>query len=261
MQHKNTVTINGVVYDIDSGKPIAKSTEGIVAKHNITRFATPAQVTKAAQPDIPATKHPVVTKAHAAQAKHSQPRVAKPAHVIKHQAIQAAMEQTAGRSRKPFKLKPHIGPLQKALRTGSVAIMALLVGAYLMYLSMPSITTNIAAAQAGIRATYPSYTPSGYALAGPVAFNNGIVTMQFTAKAAPVGYTVAQARSTWDSSAVRENYILPATGNDFATTQANGLTIYTYGKSAAWVNGGILYTIKGDAPLSDEQVQRIAVSM
>jgi len=261
MQNKKTVTINGIVYDIASGRPIAKSTEGFTVKHDIKKFTKHTAAPPAEQPHISPLHHPVVAKVHATQAVQTQQRAPKPSQLIKEHAIKEAMELTSNHSRKQIKLKKHVGKFQKTLRTVTAGSMILLVGAYLMYLSMPAITTNVAAAQAGIRATYPSYTPTGYMLSGPVAYSNGIVSMNFTATSAPVAYTVQQARSSWDSSAVRENYIVPNVGEKYATTQTNGLTIYTYGQNAAWVNGGIFYTISGDAPLSPDQVQRIAISM
>lgn len=232
----------------------------MIVRHAIKKFAKPHAVVPTA-PDIAPTQHPIVMKVHATQAKTAEQRVLKPSHVIKKQAIQQAMEQAGAHSRKPLKLKKSTSKFQKLLQVGSVSVMALLVSAYIMYLNMPAITTSVAAAQAGIRASYPGYTPNGYLLAGPVAYNNGIISMRFTANTAPVTYTLQQARSTWDSSAVRENYIVPAAGEKYATTQANGLTIYTFGQNAAWVNGGIFYTINGNAPLSADQIQRIAISM
>lgn len=261
MQHKKTVTIKGVVYDIATGKPVAKSAGSVAHTHDIKRFAAQAPAAAPKVADIAPVQHPVVAKAHAKQAKQAEQRTLKPSHVIKQEAIQQALEQAGTHSRKPLKIKKPVGKWQKTLQIASASVMVLLVGAYLMYLNMPAITTNVAAAQAGIRASYPSYTPSGYLLSGPVAYQNGVVSMRFAASSAPVAYTVQQARSSWDSSAVRENYIVPTAGEKYATTQANGLTIYTYGQNAAWVNGGIFYTISGNAPLSTEQVQHIAISM
>ncbi len=262
MQHKKTVTIKGVVYEIATGKPIAKAapTKAAAPVHDIKKFARPAPQI-AAKPDIAPVVNPVVSKVHAAQAQHTQPRALKPAHVIKQQAIQQALEQAGKHSRKPLKVKKTVYKFQKITRVVAIATAVLVVGACLTYLSMPTITTNIAAAQAGIRASYPSYVPTGYLLSGPVAFDNGIVSMQFKANSAPVFYTVQQARSTWDSSAVRENYVTPNASDKYVTVQTNGLTIYTYGQNAAWVNGGIFYTISGNAPLSPQQIQHIATSM
>ena len=81
------------------------------------------------------------------------------------------------------------------------------------------------------------------------------------ANAGPEGYTLSQTKSGWDSSAVLENYVSPKVGDNYMTNSVNGLTIYTYGPNAAWVNDGILYTVSGDAPLSTDQVERIATSM
>ena len=142
------------------------------------------------------------------------------------------------------------------------AMVALLAfGGYLTYHNMPAIATRMAAAQAGINASFPSYQPSGYSLAGGISQQQGSVLMKFAANAGPGTFTLTQSRSDWDSSAVLANYVLPSFGRNFATTTSRGLTIYSTHNAAAWVNGGILYTIKGNAPLSSEQVERIAVSM
>lgn len=142
------------------------------------------------------------------------------------------------------------------------AMVALLAfGGYLTYHNMPAIATRIAAAQAGINASFPSYQPSGYSLAGGISQQQGSVLMKFAANAGPGTFTLTQSRSDWDSSAVLANYVLPSFGRNFATTTSRGLTIYSTHNAAAWVNGGILYTIKGNAPLSSEQVERIAASM
>ena len=137
----------------------------------------------------------------------------------------------------------------------------LLLGGYVTYRNIPSISTHIAASQAGVRATFPSYQPSGYRLAEPVSYQSGSVSMKFAANAAPQSFTLTQSRSDWDSSAVLANYVLPILGRNFATTASRGLTIYSTNNAAAWVNGGVLYTIKGNATLSSDQVQRIAMSL
>lgn len=142
------------------------------------------------------------------------------------------------------------------------AMVALLAfGGYLTYHNMPAIATRMAAAQAGINASFPSYQPSGYSLTGGISQQQGSVLMKFAANAGPGTFTLTQSRSDWDSSAVLANYVLPSFGRNFATTTSRGLTIYSTHNAAAWVNGGILYTIKGNAPLSSEQVERIAASM
>ena len=85
--------------------------------------------------------------------------------------------------------------------------------------------------------------------------------MKFAANGGPQNYTVTQTKSSWDSTAVLDNYVTPRAGVSYIPYTERGLTIYTYGNNAAWVNGGILYTIEGNAPLSSEQIRHIATSL
>ena len=137
----------------------------------------------------------------------------------------------------------------------------LLLGGYFTYLYMPNISVRVAAVQSGVNATYPSYQPTGYSLDGPVAYTNNEVKLRFAANAGPQTFAITQTKSNWDSSAVLENYVKPEVGNSYVTTRDNGLTVYTFDSKAAWVSNGTFYTIDGDAPLTNEQVRRIATSM
>lgn len=286
MSEQKTVVIKGVTYDIATGKPVANhaatDARAIHAntskshtlnrryvappttaqpQHTIQKFAPhPSTAPKPVVNDIAPLKHPMVAKAHTKQAAAKQARVIKPSQVIKQEAINDALAKSKS-NRKQLKVKKTASKAHRFARIATATAAIMLLAGYLTYLTMPSLSTRIAAAQAGINAKYPSYLPSGYALSGPVTYDSGMVTINFSANASPQSYTVAQTRSSWDSTAVRENYVQPKAGQDYLTTRANGLTIYTYGHNAAWVNGGILYTITGNAPLSNEQVQRIAISM
>lgn len=215
--------------------------------------------------DIGPVQHPHVAKAHAiskvkAEAPLPQAPPAHPsAHHIKQAAINAAVENTHKQSssaRKPF-LKRH--PRAYSIVSASIALV--LLGGYLTYLNMPSLSVRVAAAQAGINANYPSYQPDGYSLNGLIGYSPGEVSMKFAANGGPQTYTIKQSKSNWDSTAVLDNYISPRAGVSYIPYTERGLTIYTYGNNAAWVNGGILYTIEGNAPLSSEQIRHIATSL
>ncbi|MFZ1250619.1 MAG: hypothetical protein WAR37_04210 [Candidatus Microsaccharimonas sp.] len=140
-------------------------------------------------------------------------------------------------------------------------VLALIVALYGVYRLFPSISVSIASAQAGIEATYPEYTPDGYSLSQPVTFTDGQVDLKFNSNSNDNYYTVIQTRSSWDSSAVLDNVVVPEAGADYTITRERGLTIYTYKSAAAWVNGGILYKIDSKAPLSGDQIRRIATSL
>lgn len=249
----------------------------------ITKFAPhPAGATKPRRivSDFGPVPHPTVQKAHSRMAaKAPEPSVVapihqkpaahpvaaapKPAQVIKNEAISDAMHHAPSHHAAAHK-KPEHKPVRKTSRTLSIAsasIALLLLGGYFTYLNMPSLSVRVAAAQAGIDASYPSYRPDGYRIHGPVGYNQGEVSMKFASNAGPQNFTITQSKTNWDSSAVEENYVQPKWGDDKMVQIEQGLTIYTHDGNAVWVNDGILYTIQGDAPLSSSQIRNIATSL
>jgi hypothetical protein len=150
---------------------------------------------------------------------------------------------------------------QRVVAILSATLAIVLLGGYVTYLNMPALSVRVAAAQAGIDAGYPNYRPDGYALNGPVTYSQGEVAMNFKANGGNQTFTLNQSKSGWDSAALLDNYVTPKAGSDYTPYTERGLTIYTYGNNAAWVNGGILYTIQGNAPLSSTQMREIATSL
>ncbi|MDB5165479.1 MAG: hypothetical protein JWM00_369 [Candidatus Saccharibacteria bacterium] len=231
----------------------------IARSASISRFAShPVVIQPVAESDlIGPVSHPLAQKAHQANAAKKQSQAVQPSRVLKNEAIAKALNTpTRAQAKQPMK---HRFPRLFSVSSASLAV--LLLAGYLTYLNMPTISIRVAAVQAGIDASYPDYRPSGYRLDGPIAYNDGKVSMRFAANAGPQSFVINEQRSNLNSSAVLENYVEPKAGSEYGTHTQSGLTIYTYKNSAAWVNGGILYTIDGDAPLSKDQVLRIATSL
>jgi hypothetical protein len=210
--------------------------------------------------DLAPQQHPLVARAHARSAKAAtKTPVAKTSKQVKDEAIAAALATPsvkAPREKRTFK------PGWSRRSTIVISVLAILViGAYLTYVNIPSISVGFAASQAGIEATYPQYKPDGYRLSQPVTYSDGTVVLQFKSNSDESSYSVTQTRSSWDSSAVLTNVVKKAAGDNYITTQESGLTIFSYGDDATWVNGGILYTIASNAPLSGEQIRHIATSL
>lgn len=230
---------------------------------SINRFAPrPATVNRSrVMSDIrPATPHPLAKRAEERiqQARQQQTPVAmKPSSVIKNEAISQALDKAPRHNT----IKP-----KRSLRNSrvvsfaSVALSLLLLTGYLTYINLPNLSVRVAASQAGINATYPGYKPDGYRLAG-VNYDQGSVSLKFAANAGPQNFTITQQQTSWDSTAVKENYVKTNWGDDVVPYSERGLTIYAHEGNAAWVNGGILYTITGDAPLSTSQVRSVATSL
>ena len=210
--------------------------------------------------DIKHVRHPLAVKTD--QIRRSLATVpskliaAKSLKETKEDAINEALAKPASTPKKIGFFKRHI----KFINIFSISLVLLIIIGAVVYLYMPSISIRIAGSQAGINATFPSYHPDGYSVNGPVTYNNGEVTINFKANTGSTGFSINQFKSSWDSSAVR-NKINKDSNGEFITTAEKGLTIYTYKGNAAWVNGGILYTINGNAPLSGDQIRRIATSL
>ena len=237
-----------------------------IVRHSAVRRFVPQQTASDTASSEPAERHvphPIAQKAHQKQAamqmkSQAQP-APKPAAIIKQEAVQESLEAAPSHSANHEQVKTRRFPRIMSVASASLALI--LLGGYFTYLNMPSLSVRVAAAQAGVNATFPSYHPDGYSLNGPVAYTQGQVSMKFASNAGPQNFTVSQSKTSWDSSAVLDNYIKEKAGDNYITYDEHGLTIYTYGGNAAWVNDGVLYTISGDAPLSGDQIRHIATSM
>lgn len=249
-------------------KANATKKPSIAVSPMVSRFADIRPTVKPQAPqkktvDIGPITHPVQkrmqpsaadTKPHAITKK--QPPTASE---LKHKAISKALQNARPATKSPKKSFSRRHPRLVGAGTASLAIV--LLAGYFTYINLPNISVRVAAAQAGIDASYPSYQPAGYGIRGPVAFANGEVSINFNSNTNPSHFTINQSKSNWDSSALLENYVTPQSGDNYSSYTDSGLTIYVYGTHAAWVNGGILHTIDGDAQLSGDQIRHIATSM
>ena len=234
------------------------------APHPVT--AAPALKTApapvaAAKPDKPAQVHPVAAKALARSAA-VKPVATKPASSkqVKDAAIATAL---ATPKAKAVKEKKQLKKSHRRLLITLAILVAFAAVIYGVYRFVPAVSVSIASAQAGVEASYPEFVPDGYSLDHPVTFSDGEVALKFKQNGNKENnYTITQTRSSWDSSAVLDNVVRPDAGENYITTKERGLTVYSYGNNAAWVNGGVMYVISSSsAPLSGEQIRHIATSL
>ncbi len=186
-----------------------------------------------------------------------KPLAPKPAKELKNDAIAEALQREVGTKHR--RDKKHRSRFEKWASSLSISFAVMLLAGYLTYLSMPNISIRMAAVQSGIDAKYPGYKPDGYALNGPITFNNNEVKLSYAYADGGSSYTLTQQKSNWDSAAVKEYF--SESSDKPVTSTIDGLTIYSDGSRAAWVNGGILYEINGNAELSSDQIQKIAASL
>jgi len=89
----------------------------------------------------------------------------------------------------------------------------------------------------------------------------GLVTLNFSSPSANESLKIAQARTTWDSTSLLDNFVAKKT-DDYATMQGQALTIYFFGQNqATWVNRGVWFSIEGTGRLSREQILKMAYSL
>ncbi len=233
--------------------------------HTITKFAPRKSPVKNIDGMTRPAVHPMVQKVNAARPMQSDDikRIHKPSDVIKAEAIDTALASAPshGRDRHKEPKSPATKRRQRMSSLAAAGTALLLLGGYFTYLNMPNLSVRVAAVRAGIDATYPSYRPSGYSISGPVAYDNGKVQMTFASNGTTQSFQLSQERSGWDSNAVLEDYVSPKAGDNYAVTSEAGLTIYTWDGNAAWVSGGILYTVTGDNNISPDQIRHMAASM
>lgn len=256
---KRSSTLNRSYVKPASSIPVTKIDEPTpVSQHKISKFAEhPKPAAKVI--DVGPITHPMVQRAHAARVEKQQPaKSIKPSEVIKREVVDKAM---SGNNTRPHRAKRQKNTKSHRLSVAGAAVALLLTAGYFSYINMPNISVRVAAIQSGVDANYPSYRPSGYSLAGPIAYDSGSVQMTFAQNGGPGNYTLEQSSSGWDSEAVLNNYVVAMAGNDYTVTQDSGRTIYTYADGAAWVSGGVLYKITGDSELTTDQVQRMAESL
>ncbi|NCO10399.1 DUF4367 domain-containing protein [Candidatus Saccharibacteria bacterium] len=228
------------------------------APHPVTKKLSPKPITDT--PHRPPQAHPMAERAvlrHAALAKPREKAIAT-GKEIKDKAITAALQndnKSTSKKRRPLE------PWKKRLLIVVLVVGALLGVAYGIYRLVPAVSVSIASAQAGVEAQYPDYVPDGFSLHHPVSYSEGEVVLSFASNSNDDTYTIRQTESSWDSTAVLDNIVKKTVGDNYVTTRERGLTIYSYDRSATWVNGGVLYTITSNAHLSNEQIRRIATSL
>ncbi len=143
----------------------------------------------------------------------------------------------------------------------SFAVISLALLGYLVYLNLPDLSVRVAAMNSGIENAYPSYVPMNYRLQGLAKEENGTITMVFSRNDGNK-FTMIEKKSSWDSSALLNNFVRDNWGEDYTVAKGQGLTIYISGSKAVWVNGGVMYQIDAeDNVLSTDDLHDIAISL
>ena len=253
-------------------KPVIEPTQAhattqrspLISKFN-SHEAAPTHTPSApdADPIKPAAIHPTVAKIvhqqHQQAIAHAAPQLT--GSDLKEQLIKERLAEVSDSPARKQKKTNWLSRQPRLVTILSSTLALLILGGYLTYITLPSISLKVAASRAGVNASMPEYKPDGYSLDGPITYSPGEVIISYKSNTtADNGYKLTQKASNWDSQAVLDNYVSRLTDN-YLTFQEKGVTVYTFGGKAAWVNGGLLYTIEGNAALSSDQILRVATSI
>ena len=170
-------------------------------------------------------------------------------------AHRQAMRYEAARH---FWQRPGFMGSRKALKLVLIIIILAAVIGFVAWEKVPSVSVKLAAARAHMSASVPAYKPSGFSQAAPASAKNGEVVIKFKATDnSGQGYDIVQKHSNLASASLSQTLV--PQGAQVQTSQVAGNTVYIYGSQndAAWVNNGVLYTIKDYAGLTSDQIIKI----
>ncbi len=163
-------------------------------------------------------------------------------------------------------VRPHrrfwhwLGQLPRLVSIGLPLIVILSLGTVLAYQHLPSLAIRVADWRSGVAATVPSYSPSGFRVAGPPSYQPDQVNLTFRSADGTQSFQISQRASSWDSGSLLASYV-KLSDQPYQTTEAGGKTIFTYGATnATWVDHGIWYIIQNNAKLNADQIAKIATS-
>lgn len=205
-----------------------------------------------------------VAKANLAPGRDLPPRPVQPAKKPRTTAdiLERAIEQATSHLEPPpprQKYRRH-DRLKRNTGIGASIGLSVLVLGVIVAQNLNSVRLQMASSKAGFNVSLPNYHPAGYGL-GQLNYSQGVAAAQFRSSSDNSQYTITQKSSSWDSSALLDNFVSPSYAQ-YQTISAKGLTIYIYGaKNATWVNGGVWYVIQSNGSLSDRQLIDLATSL
>lgn len=168
------------------------------------------------------------------------------------------LDTTRSKRQKHKKEKSGLSTGRRFALAFAVAAVAVTGLGVLIMNSVPDISLQVAAMQVGIDATYPAYVPRGFSMTN-VTSADGRIRLTFSNN--ETTFVITESQSSWDTSAVLNNYVKPE-WPAYTTTHENGITVYINNSNAAWVNGGIFYTIECETgALTKKQLTNIVAGL
>lgn len=167
----------------------------------------------------------------------------------------------------PFKKAPIHRRIKAKLKTNKLRSIAtsslaiLLIGGFVVYQNLPSITLVLANRESGISAKIPEGVPSNFALSPNIINSPGQVVLSFDSRVDDRKFTLTQLKAETTTASLKES-VAEVSNDQFQTYEAGGITLFLSDNGRAdWVKGGMRYNITGDTGFSPDQLAVIASSL
>jgi len=167
----------------------------------------------------------------------------------------------------PFKKKPLRKRFSSKLRSnklksiGVSTVAVLLIGGFITYQNLPTITLAIANKDAGISAKIPKGIPSNFAISPKIDRSPGQVVLSFNSRVDDRSFTLTQVKADTTIQSLKD-VIARVSDNQFQTYEAGGITLFLSNDNRAdWMDGGMRYNITGKTGFSPDQIAQIASSL
>lgn len=260
-------------------KPAAESSKHIVPKQNPARLQraqkTPLSKHISRFSSEPKTHKPTPTLQVAKQPKqaHTQAVSAAPSHEAK--PVSAAQkhfevalthataheQQHTKKQKRGAKAAKRLGISRKVMNVSAAMLAVVLLAGFFAYQNMSAISMQIASSRAGIDAKLPGYQPTGFSVSGPIEYQPGSISVDFSSRTDDREFTLTQTASKWNSNALVENF-LGKNNKTYQTHEDKGKTIYVYDRNnATWVSGGIWYNVESNSTINNDQLLRMVGSL
>jgi hypothetical protein len=246
--------------------------KGISKNEQVKRFGHPAAPNNPKPINTPVTKRFDRSKQSTSDQTSKSPvlpsMVASASHQKLERMLDAALTQADAHKQalkyeaaRHFWQKPGFLGRRRGLKIGLFLLVVLAGVLVAAWQRMPTLSVKLASAKAHVSAGVPTYKPDGYSLAKPASVQNGSVVLNYKTPSNADGFELAQKESHMTSSNLPQT-VIPK-GTQVQTSQVQGNTVYIYGPNndAAWVNNGMLYTLKDKSKLSSNEIIKIVQGM
>lgn len=150
----------------------------------------------------------------------------------------------------------------KLLSVGASVASLALIGGFIVYQNLPSISLALASKNAGISMSVPKGIPSNFQMDKSVDSSPGQITVSYKSRNDDREFALTQQVASDTTQESLEESVKQSSRGEYQTYQTNGIKLFivTAGR-ADWVDAGVRYSLSGNSGLSSEQLATIASSL